>query len=310
MLKLEVRPQPSKVWSYASPLLALALTVVIGIILFVCWAKTRCVVCRCFSGSPSARPTPWPTCCSRPRRCSSSHWAWRCVSAPTCGTLAPRGSLSSGRFLRRCGAAWPTRPPGRWFVVLVLLAGVAGGMLWAAVTAVLRDRFNANEILVSLMLVYVAVQVLNFLVFGPWKDPMGFNFPQTPPSRRRPRCRACSMARASISGCCWRWPGWWWCGSSVPHLLGFCAAGGRAGTGGRPVCRVLVAPGAVDWPCWSRAAWRAWRGAGSGRPDRPAHAFCARRLRFCRHHRGLCRAPAPGGHRVFGPADEHVLHRG
>jgi simple sugar transport system permease protein len=46
-------------------------------------------------------------------------------------------------------------------------------------TAFLRDRFNANEILVSLMLVYVAVMVLNYLVFGPWKDPDGFNFPQS-----------------------------------------------------------------------------------------------------------------------------------
>jgi simple sugar transport system permease protein len=56
---------------------------------------------------------------------------------------------------------------------------MAGGMAWAAITAFLRDRFNANEILVSLMLVYVAVQLLVWLVFGPWKDPGGYNFPQT-----------------------------------------------------------------------------------------------------------------------------------
>src|SRR5690606_34936796 len=68
---------------------------------------------------------------------------------------------------------------GGWIVVLILLAGVAGGMLWAGITALLKDRFNANEILVSLMLVYVAIQILNFLVYGPWKDPNGYNFPQT-----------------------------------------------------------------------------------------------------------------------------------
>jgi simple sugar transport system permease protein len=45
--------------------------------------------------------------------------------------------------------------------------------------ALLRDRFNANEILVSLMLVYVAQFLLGWLVYGPWKDPQGFNFPQT-----------------------------------------------------------------------------------------------------------------------------------
>jgi simple sugar transport system permease protein len=68
---------------------------------------------------------------------------------------------------------------GSWIIAAVLIAGIAGGMLWAAITAFLRDRFNANEILVSLMLVYVAIQLLNFLVYGPWKDPQGYNFPQT-----------------------------------------------------------------------------------------------------------------------------------
>ena len=68
---------------------------------------------------------------------------------------------------------------GRWVVVALLVAGVAGGMVWAAIVAWLRDRFSANEILVSLMLVYVAELLLGYLVYGPWKDPEGFNFPQT-----------------------------------------------------------------------------------------------------------------------------------
>lgn len=71
------------------------------------------------------------------------------------------------------------RNTSTWIVVPILLAGVMGGMLWAGITAWLRDRFNANEILVSLMLVYVGIMFLNFLVFGPWKDPAGYNFPQT-----------------------------------------------------------------------------------------------------------------------------------
>ena len=59
------------------------------------------------------------------------------------------------------------------------IAGALGGALWAAIVALLRDRFNANEILVSLMLVYVAEMLLSYLVYGPWKDPKGYNFPQT-----------------------------------------------------------------------------------------------------------------------------------
>jgi len=78
------------------------------------------------------------------------------------------------------GVALLAEPGGsRWIVVPLLLAGTCGGMVWGGLTAWLRDRFHANEILVSLMLVYVAVQVLGFLVFGPWKDPNGYNFPQT-----------------------------------------------------------------------------------------------------------------------------------
>ncbi len=67
-----------------------------------------------------------------------------------------------------------------WIVLpLMIAAGAAGGMAWAAIPAWLRTRFNANEILVSLMLVYIATLLLSLLVNGPWRDPEGFNFPQS-----------------------------------------------------------------------------------------------------------------------------------
>ncbi len=68
---------------------------------------------------------------------------------------------------------------GAWILPAMLLAGVIGGMAWAAIPAFLKTRLSVSEILVSLMLTYVAVQVLYWLVRGPWKDPKGFNFPQT-----------------------------------------------------------------------------------------------------------------------------------
>src|SRR5207253_8456840 len=61
----------------------------------------------------------------------------------------------------------------------MIATGAAGGMAWAAVPAWLKTRFNANEILVSLMLVYVATLTLSLLVHGPLRDPEGFNFPQS-----------------------------------------------------------------------------------------------------------------------------------
>jgi len=68
------------------------------------------------------------------------------------------------------------------FLVLtcMALAGCAAGALWASIPAFLRTKFSANEILVSLMLVYIAKLFVSWSVHGPWKDPEGFNFPQSP----------------------------------------------------------------------------------------------------------------------------------
>jgi simple sugar transport system permease protein len=74
-------------------------------------------------------------------------------------------------------AFYPT--DGLWLLPLMCLAGTLGGALWGAIPAFLRNRFNTNEILVSLMLVYVAVLLLSVLVHGPLKDPEGFNFPES-----------------------------------------------------------------------------------------------------------------------------------
>jgi len=66
-----------------------------------------------------------------------------------------------------------------WLLPAMMVLGALGGMFWAGIAAFLKTRFNANEILVTLMLSSVALQLLYFLLLGPWKDPMGFNFPQT-----------------------------------------------------------------------------------------------------------------------------------
>jgi general nucleoside transport system permease protein len=93
--------------------------------------------------------------------------------------IGAEGQFVIGAVVAGGVALMADKDTGRWIVVAVMLAGVFGGMAWAGITALLRDRFNANEILVSLMLVYVADMVLSYLVYGPWKDPAGYNFPQS-----------------------------------------------------------------------------------------------------------------------------------
>ncbi|MDU6671539.1 MAG: efflux RND transporter permease subunit, partial [Bradyrhizobium sp.] len=68
---------------------------------------------------------------------------------------------------------------GHWVLPAMLLAGAAAGALYALIPALCRVKFGASEILTSLMLVYVADLLLDYLVRGPWRDPAGFNFPTT-----------------------------------------------------------------------------------------------------------------------------------
>jgi ABC-type uncharacterized transport system permease subunit len=62
---------------------------------------------------------------------------------------------------------------------LMLVLGMVGGALYAAIPALLKTRFNTNEILTSLMLVYIAQLFLDYLVRGPWRNPEGQNFPES-----------------------------------------------------------------------------------------------------------------------------------
>jgi ABC-type uncharacterized transport system permease subunit len=179
MLRLEVRPQPSRLWGYASPLLALAITVLIGIGLFEVLGKDPVRGLQVFFWEPVksgyaisellVKATPLLIIALGLAVCFRSN-VWN---------IGAEGQYIIGAVFAGGVALLADKTTGPWIVPAVVLAGMLGGMLWAGVTALLRDRFNANEILVSLMLVYVAVQVLNYLVYGPWKDPGGYNFPQT-----------------------------------------------------------------------------------------------------------------------------------
>ena len=179
MLKLEPRTQTSLVLDIAAPLLALALTVLIGIVLFTALDKDPLRALQLFFIEPvkNARALSELSIKAVPL-------ALIALGLAVCFRANIWNIGAEGQFvLGALGAGWVAMQAGpgtsSWFVVLVLLGGVIGGMLWAGVVALLRDRFNTNEILVSLMLVYVASLLLNYLVYGPWKDPNGYNFPQT-----------------------------------------------------------------------------------------------------------------------------------
>lgn len=179
MLKLEPRPQVSKAWTYASPVLALGITVLIGVALFMLLGKDPVRGLQAFFWEPiksgyalgelAMKATPLLLVALGLAVCFRSN-VWN---------IGAEGQFVMGAIAAGGLALLADKDTGPWIVPAILVAGVLGGMLWAAIVAFLRDRFNANETLVSLMLVYVAILVLGYLVYGPWKDPMGYNFPQS-----------------------------------------------------------------------------------------------------------------------------------
>jgi general nucleoside transport system permease protein len=179
MLRLEPRPQASSTWTWASPLLALVVTVLIGVMLFVALGKDPVRGLQMFFWEPlksgyavgelMVKATPLLLIALGLAVCFRSN-VWN---------IGAEGQFVLGAVCAGGVALLAGKDTGRWIVLAVLAAGMLGGMLWSGITALLRDRFNASEILVSLMLVYVADMLLSFLVYGPWKDPAGYNFPQT-----------------------------------------------------------------------------------------------------------------------------------
>ena len=179
MLRLEARPQPSQAMALASPVLALVITVALGVALFMLLGKDPVRGLQMFFVEPVKNAYAWSEIAIK-----ATPLALIALGLAVCYRSNVWNIGAEGQFVIGAVAAGgvamlagPETP--RAIVVVVLAAGVLGGMAWAALVALLRDRFNASEILVSLMLVYVAQLVLAWLVYGPWKDPAGYNFPQT-----------------------------------------------------------------------------------------------------------------------------------
>lgn len=86
-------------------------------------------------------------------------------------------------ILGAMGAGWvalsfPEAESPILMVGMVIMAMVAGAF-WGAIPGLLKVRFKTNEILVSLMLTYIAIFLVDWMVRSPWRDPMAFGFPLT-----------------------------------------------------------------------------------------------------------------------------------
>jgi len=179
MLKLEGRAEPSALWTYASPVLALVLTVLLGALMFAALGKDPVKGLSMFFWLPVNSAYAWGELLVKATPLLLIALGLAVCFRSNVWNIGAEGQYILGAIFATGVALLAGAHTSGWIVLPILLAGMLGGMVWAGLTALLRERFHANEILVSLMLVYVAVQVLSYLVGGPWKDPLGFNFPQT-----------------------------------------------------------------------------------------------------------------------------------
>jgi simple sugar transport system permease protein len=165
--------------AFVSPLLALVLATALGVLLFLVLGKDPLRGLEVFFVEPlkNARALAELSIKATPLLLVA---LGLCVAfRSNVWNIGAEGQFIAGAIVATGIAIRATSQSGAGMVLAVLAGGVAGGAAWAAIAAFLRDRFSANEILVSLMLVYVAEQLLGYLVAGPWKDPQGYNFPQT-----------------------------------------------------------------------------------------------------------------------------------
>ncbi|HEU0231445.1 MAG TPA: ABC transporter permease [Burkholderiaceae bacterium] len=178
-LFLEPRIQNSRIMRVASPLLAGVLTIILGGILFAALGREPLSSLYEFFISPISNLYGISTWLLKVAPLLLISMGLTIGFKANVWNIGAEGQYTMGAI---CGGGLALLFYGHggwWLLPLMTLAGAAGGALWAAIPAFLKTRLNTNEILTSLLLVYVAQHLLQYLVHGPWRDPQGYNFPQT-----------------------------------------------------------------------------------------------------------------------------------
>src|SRR5437763_1207468 len=200
-LKLETRAQPSRLMAYLSPLLAAGLTIVAGFILFSALGKNPLEAFHTFFVYPIRDLNGVAELLLKASPLMLIAVGLACGYRANVWNIGAEGQLTFGAIFAGGVALYFYNSENPLVLPLMIVAGAIGGMLWAAIPAFLRTRFNTSEILTSLMLVYVASFALSYLVHGPWRDPEGFNFPQSrqfTESALYPMLLACTRLSASL----------------------------------------------------------------------------------------------------------------
>jgi simple sugar transport system permease protein len=179
-LVLERRAERSTAIAIASPLIAVALTLVTVGILFAIMGKNPIAALIVYFIDPLTDSYSLQEIAVK-----ATPLVMIAVGLSLCYIANIWNIGAEGQFIvgAVCGSWLAVRTngtdAGSWVLPVMLLLGAIGGALYALIPALCRVRFGASEILTSLMLVYVADLGMDYLVRGPWRDPKGLNFPTT-----------------------------------------------------------------------------------------------------------------------------------
>jgi general nucleoside transport system permease protein len=179
-LVLERRPERSAVIAVASPLIAVALTIVTFAALFAIMGKNPLAAIYVYFIEPLTDPFTLQEIAVK-----ATPLVMIAVGLALCYIANIWNIGAEGQFIvgAVCGSWLAVRTNGtdvgHWVLPAMLVLGALGGALYALIPAICRVYFGASEILTSLMLVYVANYGMDYLVRGPWRDPQGLNFPTT-----------------------------------------------------------------------------------------------------------------------------------
>ncbi len=179
MIKIEKRNDIPRTLYFFTPLIAIVLTIIGGGMIFYILGFNPIEALRFFFITPISnlyglselllKATPLCLVAIGLSFCfKSNNW-----------NIGAEGQLTFGAIVGGGVALLFYNQEGFYILPTVIIAGAIGGMVFALIPAVLKTYFNTNEILVSLMLVYVSKLLLDYLVVGPWSNPEGFNFPET-----------------------------------------------------------------------------------------------------------------------------------
>jgi len=180
-IKLEKRPEPSRLMLVITPIASVLLTMLVGVVVFDALGidGQRAVVDIFLT--PLLASYKWQDVAVKAAPLIIIGLGLSIGNRANVWNIGAEGQYIIGALCAAGIGIAAGTSGGPFIMVLMVLAGIAGGSAWASVPAVLKTRLGVNEILSSLMFTYVALQVLSYLVGGPWKDPNGRNFPATAP---------------------------------------------------------------------------------------------------------------------------------